>query len=126
MLEALYHLIPGYSLYHAQNTIRSDEPFAIKVRDATMGTTFSGIQLIIATEHALKIQAATGSAPGGLARSWIMWQRVLPALASPVGIAAVATVGLVLYTGMNEPTRTDTSLRVRPQHSEYYHRSSGY
>ena len=57
MLEALYHLIPGYSFYNAQNTIRSDEPFAIKVRDATMGTTISGIQLIIATEHAMKIQA---------------------------------------------------------------------
>ena len=120
MLEALYHLIPGYSFYNAQNTIRSDEPFAIKVRDATMGTTISGIQLIIATEHAMKIQAATGSAPGGLARSWLMWQRVLPAVLSPVGIVAAATVGLVLYTGMNEPTRTDTSLRVRPQHSEYY------
>ena len=126
MLEALYHLIPGYSLYHAQDTLRSDAPFAIKVRDATMGSTISGFQFIVATEHALKIQAATGSAPGGLARSWMMWQRVLPALASPVGIAALATVGLVLYTGMNEPTRTDTSLRVRHQHSDYYRRSTGY
>ena len=95
MLDALYHLIPGYSLYHAGNTISSDAPFAIKVRDATMGTTISGFHLIIATEHALKIQAATGSASGGLARTWMTWQRVLPALASVpgaifgIGIAAV-------------------------------------
>lgn len=112
MMDSLLHVIPGYSLYHAQDTIRSDAPFAVKVRDATMASAISGFHFIVATEHALKIQVATGSAPGGLARSWMTWQRVLPALVSPVGIAAVAIVGLVLYTGMNEPTRTDTSLNI--------------
>ncbi len=96
MLDSLLHVIPGYSLYHAQKTIRSDVPFAIKVRDATMASAISGFHFIVATEHALKIQAATGSAPGGLARSWMTWQRVLPALASVPGAILGIGIGAVM------------------------------
>mgnify|MGYP000196028576 CR=1 FL=1 len=109
--EALLHLVPGYGLYHAQKTLRSDAPFAVKVRDATMGTTITGLHLIFATEHALKIQAATGSASGGLARNWMMWQRVLPAVASvPTVVVAQAVAATVVQTDLAETfSKTETA-----------------
>ena len=114
IIDSSKHLIPGYSLYKAYESIHSDEPFAIKVRDSLLATSVSFAHLVIATEHALKIQAATGgtSAPGGLARSWMMWQRVLPVFWSPPGLLATGFVALVVYTAMNEPSRTDISLNI--------------
>jgi hypothetical protein len=126
MSQILYHLIPGYTLYDFQRTLTSGKPMAIKARDAVVSGTIAFTAFAIATEHALKIQAATGSAPGYLANRWQVLSRALPALATSLGIAGVGVAALVLYTGMNEPTRTDTSLRVRHQHSQHYHRSTGY
>lgn len=42
----------------------------------------------------------------------LLWQMVRPAVVSPRFWVGAATVGLVLYTGMNEPTRTDSSLNI--------------
>ena len=126
MSEILYHLIPGYTLYDFQRSVTSDKPMAIKTRDAVVSATIAFTAFAIATEHAMKIQRVTGSAPGYLANRWQVLSRALPALATPLGIAGVGVAALVLYTGMNEPSRTDTSLRVRHQHSQYYHRSTGY
>lgn len=102
--ESILHVVPLYGLYHAQKTLRSDAPFAIKVRDATMGTSITALHLIFATEHALKIQAATGSASGGLARHWMMWQRVIPAtLSAP---AAVGVQGVAAVAGQTQLAKT--------------------
>lgn len=125
MSNILYHLIPGYTLYDFQRSITSDKSFAVKARDAVVSGTITATSFIIATHHAQKIMNATGSTSGYLANRWSTLSRALPALATPLGIAGVGVAALVLYTGMNEPTRTDTSLRVRHQHSDYYRRSSG-
>lgn len=112
MSEILYHLIPGYTLYDFQRSITSDKPMAIKARDAMVSGAIAFTAFAIATEHAMKVQVATGSAPGYLANRWQVLSRALPALATPLGIAGVGVAALVLYTGMNEPTRYDSSLNI--------------
>ncbi len=49
------------------------------------------------------------SRPGALG---VLLQMLRPVVASPLFWAGAATVGLVVYTGMREPTRYDPSLLV--------------
>lgn len=109
--EAILHAVPGYGLYHAQDTLRSDAPFAIKVRDAVMGTSIAALHLIFATEHALKIQRATGSVSGGLARHWMMWQRTIPVVFSiPALTLAHGVTATVTQTELaNTFAKTETA-----------------
>lgn len=112
MSQVLYHLIPGYTLYDFQRSLVSSNPMAIKARDAVVSGAIAGTSLIIATEHAMKIQRATGSASGLLTNRWFGLSRTLPALATVGGVATAGFAALVLYTALNEPSRTDTSLNI--------------
>lgn len=112
VIDSSKHLIPGYSLYKAGQSLQSDAPFAIKVRDALMASSISFAHLYIATESAMKIQAVTGSASGNLARSWMTISRLLPLAWTAPAMLATVFAALVVYTGMNEPSRTDTSLNI--------------
>ncbi len=116
----LIHYAPVVGMPFAlHDIITSDEPFQIQCHQAAqVGATQAALTVssmgtsIFAAKKAQTIARIGLAAPG--------------VIASVPFIAATAFIGAVIYTGMREPTRTDTSLRVRPQHSEYYHRSSGY
>ncbi len=112
MSEILYHLIPAYTLYDFQRSIRSDEPFSVKARDAVVSGAITATSFIVATHHAQKVMNVTGSTSGYLANRWSTLSRALPALATPLGIAGVGVAALVIYTGMNEPSRYDPSLNI--------------
>ncbi len=87
--DFLYHLLPGYSLYHAAEVASSDEPFAIKAQTAALGGTLTGLHILNATHHALKIQRVTLSSPRNLTMFWRNVSVVAPYV--PVITAAVVT-----------------------------------
>lgn len=94
-MSALLHMIPGYSLYSAVDTIGSDEPFAIKARDAAMAAAFTSLHFLNATHHALKIQRSTLSSPVGLTRSWSRISSLVTSPKTPLVAAITAAAFLI-------------------------------
>ena len=126
VIDSAKHLIPGYSIYHAQQTASSDAPFAIKVRDSVMASTITAFHFTTATHHAQKIMNITRSTKGPLARNWMALSRVIPALFTAGGAAVVGVGALVIYTAMNEPSRTDTSLNIPYRSISGRHHGNSY
>lgn len=55
--DAVLHAIPGYGLYHGyKESSDPDIPFAIKVRNVTLGAAAHAFYVVSATEHALTVQ----------------------------------------------------------------------
>ena len=83
------HAIPGYGYLDLYNTINSDAPFAIKVRDAGIAGATIALHTIFATHHAVKIlehQIATRGFYGGRTHGWGAIRHVIKA--SPLILAA--------------------------------------
>ncbi len=103
--ELLYHLLPGYSLYHAADVASSDEPFAVKARTAALGGTVTGLHILNATHHALKIQRLTLSSPRNLT---MFWRNVSVVASTPASIAlpVAAVFALIVFTSLRNPSKT--------------------
>lgn len=83
------HAIPLYGFYDLYETIQSDEPFAIKVRDAAIAGATFGIHTIFATHHAipqLEHQIATRGYYSGRTYGWGLIRHTIKA--SPLILAA--------------------------------------
>ncbi len=111
MSELLKHAIPGYGLYAMRESIHSDDPFAIKVRDATLASTSLGIHYIFTTHHASKMMAHRIGAQSYSSHRTHGWGATRTLIKSaPVvlpGIAAVAAQ-TALVEEFIEPERDST------------------
>ena len=57
MSELLKHAIPGYGAYSLYESISSDDPFPIKVRNTVMASTTLAFHYLIFTHHGSKMMA---------------------------------------------------------------------
>lgn len=111
MTEILKHAVPGYGVYSLYESISSDDPFPIKVRDTVLASTTLAFHYLILTHHGSQMMAhriGSHSYSSHKTHGWHAARNLIKS--APVVIPAVAAVAAqtALAEEFMEPERDST------------------
>ena len=96
------HAIPGYGFKALYDTISGDEPFSIKVRDASIAGATVGFHTIFATRHALTLlehQIKTKGYYSGRTHGWGAIRHAIKASPLILAVTLQAAAGVHIEEG---------------------------